>query len=138
MNNVSIALKLSDFELDPSYISNLLMLTPTDDKEKGQEFYIGPPNNRLKKVYESNYWEYRIHIKNNHLWLKVLIDQFVKEIILERKSLLLMIKDKCCLELYVGVEFSGNDSLDSYHFDLDTLRLFSELSIEIDIDQRIG
>jgi hypothetical protein len=102
---------------------------------KGEEFYVGPANNRLKKIYETNYWEYRVHIKENAVWVTTIIKQFVKEYIESKVEALDTIKNKCGLELYVGLLYSKDDRLESFHLDIDLVKLFSRLNIEIDIDQ---
>jgi hypothetical protein len=135
MNNISLALKISDFSFDNEYINNLLGLLPTDTHEKNQEFFIGPPHNRTKKVYESNYWEYRVYIKNNAVWIKTVIDQFAREVILSKKPAIEKMKNSCQMELYIGMHFNNEDGLDSFHFDANLLAILGELNIDIDIDQ---
>jgi hypothetical protein len=138
MNNISIALKVFEFNFKHEYIDELLGLAPTDIHIQGEDYFIGPPHNQLKKTYEYNYWEYRIFIENNSVWVKTIIDQFVEEVIFKKEKAIEKIKNDCGMELYVGINFSVKEGLDSFHFDLPILRLLANLNIEIDIDQYLS
>jgi hypothetical protein len=135
MNNITLALKVSDFKFDPKEITDLVGLTPFRFFLEGEDYFIGPPHNRIPKIRESNYWEYRIHISNNNVWTKTVIDSFVKEVIEEKRTGWLKIKNDISIELYIGVQYHSLDELDSYHFDQGCIKLLSDLSMEIDVDQ---
>ena len=137
MNNLSIALKICDFKFDHEFLTNLLGIVPTDIHKEGFEYEYGSPLNKIIKKYESNYWEYRIHVKRNSVWIKTIIDKFVEEVIFNKIKAFESIKNLSYVELYIGVYFDTSSGLDSFHFDHQLIKLFSELNIEIDIDQYI-
>ena len=137
MSVLTIALKITDFEFDQTMISEWLGLKPTAYYVKGDEYYVGPTSNRQRKIYEVNYWEYRISVKENSVWVMTILKQFVKEFVESKIEALETIKDKCQFEVYVGILYNKEERLDSFHFDLDLLKLFSRLNIELDIDQQV-
>jgi hypothetical protein len=137
MSELTVALKITDFEFEPSSLNEMLQLTPTGFHLKGEEYFIGSPERRLKKAYENNYWEYRISIRENTVWVTTIFNQFVKEVIEGKKELLERIKNDCLMELYIGLGYAKEERLESFHFNIEVLKLLSQLNIEIDIDQQL-
>ena len=135
MNDVSIALKISGFDFDPKEISKIVHLTPNSTHIKGETFFIGPPKNRIPKIRETNYWEYRVNIVNNEVWIKEIVDQFIVEVIQEKKDEWNKIIRFVDMELYIRVQYDSLEGLDSYYFENKTLKLLNDLNISIDIDQ---
>ena len=138
MNNLTLALKISDFEFDHDYLNKIFKMNASAIHSKGQFYYTGPAHNQIQKSYESNYWEYRAHIMNNSVWIKTVVDKFVEEFILNNRDTIMKIKNDCKIELYVGINYRKDEDLDSFHFDLPLIKLFADLNIEIDIDQSIS
>ena len=135
MNNISLALKVFEFEFGLNYIQEVTGIMPTVTYSKGATYFIGPEHNRISKQYDDNYWEYRVHIHNNSAWIQNVIDQFVKEVLLERKESWMQINEICKKELYIGVRYY--QELDNFHFNNEFIALFDTLKVEIDIDQYI-
>lgn len=135
MNNLAIALKITNYPFSHDFITNLLELTPTETHYKDEPYWSGPPDKQTPKTYKKNYWEYRIFIQYNEAWIKNVIDAFSNEVIIQKEQALDTIKDQCNMELYIGVHFKTGENLDSYHFDIPLLATLARLKIEIDIDQ---
>jgi hypothetical protein len=136
MNNISLALKVFEFEFGLNYIQEVTGIIPTATYSKGTTYFVGPEHNRISKQYEDNYWEYRVHIHNNSAWIQKVIDQFVKEVLLERKESWMQINELCKKELYIGVRYY--QELDNFHFNNEFLALCEALKVEIDIDQYLS
>jgi Domain of unknown function (DUF4279) len=135
MNNISIVIKASHFKYSPDHITGILGLTPSSIHLAGEEYLIGPLHNQLVREYEYNYWEYRVEIVHNDVWVMTLLSKFILEVILPRKDKFEEIKGECSFELYVNVLYDNNVELESFHFDMDMLTLLTALNFEIDIDQ---
>jgi|SRR5687768_7602373 len=129
MNDITIAIKIFDFKFEHDYISNLFGLSPKIFHRKGDSYEMGS----VIKVHDSNYWDYRIHIKKNNIWIKEIIDRFVQENMLDKENVFENLKGRCTMELYISVWFYDNP--DNFHFDSKLLSFFSKYEIDIDIDQ---
>jgi hypothetical protein len=133
MNALTLVLKVTDFTFDLEYIERLTGIKPSKAVSKGMTYIVGPMHRQQERKYDTNYWEYRIHIANNTVWIKTIVDEFVTEILASKIQCWEKIKDDCMMELYIGVHYK--DKLDSFHFDRETISLFSRINLEIDIDQ---
>lgn len=137
MNDVTIAIKVSNFSFTHDYLTQLLALNPSKIHKKNDSYFSGPPNNKKEKKYEYDYWEYRLHIKSNDVWLKIIIDKFIEDIISPRREAFGIIKEKCELEIYIGVYYRDISvgGLDSFSFESSILSLLGQLNIALEIDQ---
>lgn len=137
MNNITLALKISEFEFAPNMVSDIVGIVASNVFLKGESYLVGPSENSIVKTRSTNYWEYRVHISNNSIWVKTIIDKFIMEVLDVKKDLWSKIKDDIDMELYIGIGFHSDDELDNYHFDRKVINLLSDLKVEIDIDQHV-
>lgn len=75
MNQISIAVKISNFSFALDYLSSGLNLKPTLAHLKGEDYTIKGPNGNVQKVYKYSYWEYRHEFRTNE-WVQALADKF--------------------------------------------------------------
>lgn len=132
MNEVSIAIKISKFEIEADELTSKLNLVPTHYHYKGDSFIVNTGKGQLEKFYEYNYWEYRVEIRSNE-WVQLLIDNFIDGIIVDRKNVLKDLNKESSIEFFVGVNFY-NEANPGFHFEAKRLALLSEIGLDLDLD----
>lgn len=126
------SLKLSEFTCPPEELSLKLGLKPTKTATKGQIYYVGPKGNRIEKVWEYNYWEYRV-TKRDDTWISDQFDEFLDNIIIPIKDTLKSVLLTCDGELSI-VQYAYNSCNPSLHFDRDKIKIISDIGAHLDID----
>lgn len=132
MNDISVVIKIVDFDLSFQRISEILNLEPTKTCKKGDKYFVDS-SKTVEKIYQTNYWEHRLNIKSNTVWVKEVIDTFCKEKLYPKDNDLVALHGKCRMELSISIWYYN--SYDSFHFDLELLNFLAKHQIEIDIDQ---
>ena len=132
MNEISIAIKISEFDLDIPEISQMLNLIPSHSHYKGESYNFKTSEGDIEKVYESNYWEYRFEIESNE-WVQIFINNFINEIILDRKNILQPISKVSRMEFFVGINYYEEPN-PSFHFEHEAIKLLSDVGFSLDID----
>jgi hypothetical protein len=132
MNEISIAIKISKFKFSADELTTKLNLTPSHYHYKGESFFSKTSNGEIEKFYKSNYWEHRTEIKSSE-WVQLLINKFINEIIIDRKSILKSINKEASLEFFIGVNYY-NEANPSFHFESEHLVLLADIGFELDLD----
>lgn len=132
INENYVTLKLFDFACSPVQISNILGIEPTKIGVKGQEYSIGPEDNKQKKVWPYNYWEFRVKKKDN-TWISEHVDHFISQVLSQKKSKLKEVIATCEAELSIVLYYySGSNP--GFHFSNKNLQLIAEIGAELDLD----
>ena len=125
-------LKIFDFDTDYRRITDLLDLNPTKFWNKGEEYIFGDKRKGIKKIRESNYWEYRSTNVSNG-WTGDHIEKFIEEIIIPRKNILKTITAKFHTELSV-VQYMYESCNPGLYFDKKAIKILNECGLELNID----
>jgi hypothetical protein len=131
-NEISIAIKISEFDLDIKEISKILNLMPTHSHYKDDFYNVKTSIGEQKKKYEYNYWEYRLEFKSDD-WPQILVNKFINEIVDTRKDILQKISKRSRIEFFIGINYY-QEANPSFHFEIQTINLFSYIGFELDID----
>jgi hypothetical protein len=132
MTEISVALKIADFDLKAEDISSIVGLNPTHSFMKGERYYLNTQRGKVEKEYPNSFWEYRVSFKIED-WTQNIIDKFIDEVIVPRQETLKKIADKYYIELFIGIRYR-NEANPSYHFKANQLRVLGEIGMELDID----
>lgn len=132
INKNYITLKFFNFRCSPEVLTKELGLTPTKTGIKGQSYWQGAKDSKIKKIWPHNYWEYRVTKKGNN-WISGQVDQFIDEIIIPKKAILKKIISTCEAEFSI-VQYYYSGCNPGLHFDNKRLQVISEIGAEIDID----
>jgi hypothetical protein len=132
INENHITLVFTEFSCTPEEITGILGTEPTKTGVKGQEYYIGPQNNKQCKVWPYNYWALRASKKKSN-FISQFVDGFLSEVITPIKEKIKALTAECEAELSIAqYYYSGcNPGL---HFTVDNLQLITEIGVELDID----
>lgn len=132
MNEVSIAVKLSNFPFTLDDITSKLDLLPTHCHLQGETYEVKSVEGIIEKKYAYNYWEYRYEFKGEE-WAQTLADKFIEDVILVKKETFKELSAKCEIEFFIGVNYY-NEVNPGFHFDLAKMKLLSYIGAELDID----
>ncbi len=125
-------LKISEFSCSPDELSSKLGLIPTKTGTKGQIYFIGPEKNKIQKVWDYNYWEYRIE-KSDNTWISDQLDEFIKVVIIPIKDTLKGLSSECEIEISL-IQYSHISVNPGLHFDKTIIKTISEIDADLDID----
>lgn len=132
INENHITLIFSDFSCAPDAITGTLGIEPTKTGIKGQEYYIGPQDNKQRKVWPYNYWALRI-IKKENNFISEFVDGFLNEVVKPNKEKIKALSAECEVELSIAqYYYSGCNP--GFHFTADNLQVLTEIGAELDLD----
>jgi hypothetical protein len=132
INQNHIAIKFFNFTCSHDNISKEIDLEPTRIGIKGNEYFIGPEHNKIRKIWPYNFWEYRVLIEEN-TWISDLVDQFIDNIIKPRHDKIKNIMASCESEFSV-VQYFYDGCNPGLHFDKQKLQIISSIGASLDID----
>ncbi|PSR52106.1 hypothetical protein AHMF7605_00505 [Adhaeribacter arboris] len=128
-----VSLKFFDFDCPPDELTKELGLEPTRTALKGQEYYIGPENKRVKKTWKWNFWEHQITIVEKDVWIGDLIDNYIDKVFQPRQENIKKITSKCRSEFSI-VQYLYDGCNPGLHFKNNRLKIIADIGAEIDID----
>jgi hypothetical protein len=131
LNQNHIILRFIDFDLDPDEITKNLALEPLSIARKGQEYFVGPK--RMKKIWESNHWDYEIKTKTND-FIGETVNLFFDEIIAPRINEIKEISQKSRITRLILVQYYYTGCNPGYGFEKEQVKILADINAEIDMD----
>ncbi|MBN1181925.1 MAG: DUF4279 domain-containing protein [Bacteroidales bacterium] len=131
-NQNNISLSFFDFDCDPKDITEELQLSPTSIGKKGGEYLIGPPEKRIIKTYDYNYWRYKWSIDSNE-FIGNIITRFIKEIIEPREAKLVSLASKSSIQFQVA-QYYYDGCNPGVSINKECIKTLADISADIDID----
>jgi hypothetical protein len=131
-NQNHISLSFFDFDCDPKDITDELQLSPTSIGEKGGEYSIGPPENRIIKTNEYNYWQYKWSIDTNE-FIGNIITRFIIEIIEPRAANILSLASKASIHFQVA-QYYYDGCNPGVFINKECIKTLADIGADIDID----
>lgn len=132
MTTVSIAIKITDFDISLDEIGTRLNLVATDSFLKGDKYVLLTPSGKKEKERPNNFWEYRLVFRIED-WPQKIIDKFIEEIISTRVQSLIGLAQIAKLEFFIGIAFQ-NEPNPSFHFTNEKIEILSSIGFDMDID----
>ena len=128
-----VSLKFFNFDGSLDELTKELGLEPTRIAQKGQEYYIGPQHNRVKKTLPWNFWEYQEVMKQNDHWTGDQINAYIEKIIEPRPEIIKNIIAKCQSEFSI-VQYLYKGGNPRLHINNEKLLILAQIGTAIDID----
>lgn len=131
-DKIATTLKISGFADPPEAITKILNLQPTETHEKGALAVIGHPHRTEERIYEENYWEYRV-AEPGFISPQKNLEQFFQNILLPKQEVLRRLAPNCSVELAIAAYLYQRDSF-CIALDNTLLQTLASFQAALDLD----